>query len=355
MTKAPKILLSLSCLLAASTPLCLALEHSPAKQIYVPASQIPRRYDSEMFNGTEAVPSTNSTSSLYKVPTHYGKPPSKATSSASALSAIHKPLPVKKVSKPTVYKKSTDPFVQQTGSQFQSELAIKHADALIAQGKLKDAQAVLMKVQRTFPQEAKLKDKIAQVSVLRSHHFLKTGDHLQAASQSRMALAFDTDNDKAKDTLDKALKGMNVDPSSSTARLKQGHTLFSQGKTLEAAIEYRAALHNPLQLDSHSEALVGLGNIAAHHKDFTNAKANYEAALHQNPNSSNALRQYGLFQYKQNELINANRNLSKALIVNPSDAAAKEKLIELWQQQVATRPSDALTHLGMARAYQLGR
>ena len=71
MTKAPKILLSLSCLLAASTPLCLALEHSPAKQIYVPASQIPRRYDSEMFNGTEAVPSTNSTSSLYKVPTHY--------------------------------------------------------------------------------------------------------------------------------------------------------------------------------------------------------------------------------------------------------------------------------------------
>lgn len=306
-----------------------------------------------MFNGTEAVPSTNSTSSLFRAPSNYGKPQAKSISSASSLNSTHKPLPVKKVSKPTVYKKSTDPFVQQTGSQFQSELAIKHADALIAQGKLKDAQAVLMKVQRTFPQEAKLRDKIAQVSVLRSHHYLKTGDHLQAASQSRMALAFDTHNEKAKDTLDKALQGMNVDPSSSQARLKQGHTLFSQGKTLEAAIEYRAALHNPAQLDSHSEALVGLGNIAAHHKDFTNAKANYEAALHQNPNSSTALRQYGLFQFKQNELINANRNLSKALIVNPSDVAAKEKLIELWQQQVATRPDDAVTHLGMARAYQL--
>ncbi len=353
MIKAPKILLSISCLLAASTPLCLASEHSPAKQIYVPASQIPRRYDSEMFNGTEAVPSTNSSSSLFRAPSNYGKPQAKTTSSASSLNSTHKPLPVKKVSKPPIYKKSTDPFVQQTGSQFQSELAIKHADALIAQGKLKDAQAVLMKVQRTFPQEAKLKDKIAQVSVLRSHHYLKTGDHLQAASQSRMALAFDTHNEKAKDTLDKALQGMNVDPSSSQARLKQGHTLFSQGKTLEAAIEYRAALHNQAQLDSHSEALVGLGNIAAHHKDFTNAKANYEAALHQNPNSSMALRQHGLFQYKQNELINANRNLSKALIINPSDVAAKEKLIELWQQQVATRPDDALTHLGMARAYQL--
>lgn len=301
-------MLSLSCLLAASTTLCQAVDHPQAKQIYVPASQIPRRYDSEMFNGTEAVPSANTTSSLFKAPSSYGKPQGKTTSSASALSATHKPLLTKKVSKPTVYKKTSDPFVQQTGSQFQSELAIKHADALIAQGKLKDAQAVLMKVQRTFPQETKLKDKIAHVSMLRSNHFLKSGDHLQAASQSRMALAFDSNNEKAKDSLDQALKGMNVDPASSQARLKQGHTLFSQGKTLEAAIEYRAALHNPLQLDSHSEALVGLGNIAAHHKDLTNAKANYEAALQQNPNSSTALRQYGLFQYKQNELINANRN-----------------------------------------------
>ena len=354
MTKAPKILLSLSCLLAASTPLCLAADKAvPAKQIYVPASQIPRRYDSEMFYGTEAVPTTNKTSTLYKAPSTYGKTPSKTSSSASALSSASKPLPVKKVSKPTVYKKTTDPFVQQTGSQFQAELAIKHADALIAQGKLKDAQAVLMKVHRNFPQESKLKDKIAHVSVLRSHHYLKSGDHSEAASQSRMALAFDSNNEKAKDSLNQALKGMNVDPASSAARLKQGHTLFSQGKTLEAAIEYRAALHNPLQMDSHAEALVGLGNIAAHHKDLTNAKANYEAALHQNPNSSTALRQYGIFQFKQNELINANRNLSKALIVNPADAAAKEKLIELWQQQIAVRPDDAVTHLGMARAYQL--
>lgn len=355
MTKAPKILLSISCLLATSTPLCLAADKPPTpKQIYVPASQIPRRYDSEMFYGTEAVPTSSSSSNLFKAPSIYGKPQGKTTSSASALSTNHKPLPVKKVTKPSVvYKKTSDPFVQQTGSQFQSELAIKHADALIAQGKLKDAQAVLMKVQRTFPGETKLKDKIAQVSILRSHHYLKTGDHLQAASQSRMALAFDSNSEKAKDSLDQALKGMNVDPSSSQARLKQGHALFSQGKTLEAAIEYRAALHNSPQLDSHSEALVGLGNIAAHHKDLTNAKANYEAALQQNPNSSSALRQYGLFQYKQNELINANRNLSKALIVNPADAAAKEKLIELWQQQVAVRPNDAITHLGMARAYQL--
>ncbi|MCW5824593.1 MAG: tetratricopeptide repeat protein [Cyanobacteria bacterium TGS_CYA1] len=355
MTKAPKILLSISCLLATTTSVCIAADGPKTpKQIYVPASQIPRRYDSEMFYGTEAVPTSSSSSNLFKAPSIYGKPQGKSTSSASALSTNHKPLPVKKVAKPpVVYKKTSDPFVQQTGSQFQSELAIKHADALIAQGKLKDAQAVLMKVQRTFPGETKLKDKIAQVSVLRSHHYLKTGDHLQAASQSRMALAFDTNSEKAKDSLDQALKGMNIDPASSQARLKQGHTLYSQGKTLEAAIEYRAALHNSPQLDSHSEALVGLGNIAAHHKDVTNAKANYEAALQQNPNSSSALRQYGLFQYKQNELINANRNLSKALIVNPADAAAKEKLIELWQQQVAVRPNDAITHLGMARAYQL--
>ncbi len=324
---------------------CNAYDHSQVKQVYVPASHIPRRYDNEMFFGDLADPVSNPAQTK-----------STAATVHSAVNQAHqaaKSVPIKKVAKPSIYKKASDPFVQVTGAQFQADTAIKHADTLIAQGKLKDAQALLLKVQKTFPQQPKLHDKISQVSVLRSHHYLKTGDHNSAASQSRLALAFDHDNEKAKESLDRALQNMNIDPKSSTARLKQGHVLFSQGKTLEAAIEYRAALHSPLQDNSHAEALVGLGNIAVHHKDLVNAKANYEAALTQNPNSASAYRQYGILQYKQNELIKANRNLSKALIVNPNDGAAKEKLIELWQHQVMARPNDAVTHLGMARAYQL--
>jgi tetratricopeptide (TPR) repeat protein len=72
-------------------------------------------------------------------------------------------------------------------------------------------------------------------------------------------------------------------------------------------------------------------------------------------NSSDALKQRGLYRYAMGDLVGANSDLSKALSLSPHDKQAAEALLDLWRRQVSANPMAVNGHLGLARAYlQIG-
>jgi tetratricopeptide (TPR) repeat protein len=224
-----------------------------------------------------------------------------------------------------------------------------HADALAKEGKLQEAQELLEKYDKTYPKNAAIDSKLSQISLERAKYYVRHDDYVEGAKQARIALAHNSSNTEAKHVLDQVLRHHGIEPSHSHSRVKIGDVLFSQGKLKEARVEYEAALKS----DHSTAAYIGLGNISLRENKLKEAKSDYQLALEKEPESSVALRQLGIVRYKLKDVVGANTDLSRALVINQDDKLAGQTLVELWQRQVSMRPKDANSHLGLARAYQL--
>jgi len=226
---------------------------------------------------------------------------------------------------------------------------VSRADLLAKEGKLQESQELLEKYEKTYPNNSTLDHKLSQVSLERAKYYMRHDDYVEGAKQARIALAHNSSNTEAKHALEQILRHHGVDPHHSLSRVKTGDVLFSQGKLKEARVEYDAAL----KVDHSTQAYIGLGNISLREHKLKEAKSHYQMALEKEPESSVALRQMGIVRYKLKDVVGANTDLSRALVLNQDDKLAGQTLTELWQRQVSMRPKDANSHLGLARAYQL--
>lgn len=362
-----------------------------AKKIIVPPSRIPRRYDYDSMSGTVATPSPSASPSYYatypsqssSITTSSGTtrakpikknknglvppPPPVAPSLLPASLARDIPPPPPNVPsytrapKPaaatsnrfsphqTKFHPDRHPYGKNRVHSYASGQVVARAKKLIATGHLKDAQELLAKNHKTYPKNQEIKKLLTEVSIDRSKYYLRKDSYKEAATQARVALAYNSESKDARSMLNQALRHQGIDSLSSSARLAQAQTLFTHGKLEEAKIEYDESI----KLSPSDTAYIGLGNVAYSQGSLKTAKAHYQKALGMHPQSSIALRQLGITRYKLSDVVGANADLTRALVLDPNDKLASQTLIDLWQRQVATRPNDANSHLGLARAYQL--
>lgn len=234
-----------------------------------------------------------------------------------------------------------------------SSLAATRATArvqqLTSEGRFGQAQELLKTYLRAYPRDKTLKREYVKVAVQHAQKQLSSNDVTGAASSLRDGLSVDPNYLPARDLLGRTLSQSGVNPLSPVDRLKIANQLLAEGRTTDAGIEYQAAL----QLKPSAEGYVGLGDVAMHEGRRDDAKAQYQRALEVSPNSSLALRQMGVLLLQRNDVVGANSDLSRALVISPADKIASKNLIDLWQRQVAINPKCATGHFGLARAYQL--
>lgn len=367
---------------------CDAADFRHAKKIVVPASNIPRRYDYDTSSGRESglpagyetTPTAASTtyssgSANYNAAPKSGLVPPPPPVTPSLLpSSMAGDVPPPPVAPPIVsqgssgssgkYQTTSGDPTRATGVDRHSgntkayklgaetstvSHVTAHADTLVKEGKLQEAQELLEKYEKIYPKNAAINSKLSQVSLDRAKYYVRHDNYVEGAKQARIALAHNSSNTEAKHVLEQVLRHHGVEPNHSLSRVKLGDVLFSQGKLKEARVEYDAAI----KADHSTAAYIGLGNIALRENKLKEAKAHYQLALEKEPESSVALRQLGVVRYKLKDVVGANTDLSRALVINQDDKQAGQTLVELWQRQVSMHPRDANSHLGLARAYQL--
>ncbi|MBS2010199.1 MAG: tetratricopeptide repeat protein [Cyanobacteria bacterium SZAS TMP-1] len=225
------------------------------------------------------------------------------------------------------------------------------AESLSKQGHLAEAQEVLNRAVQEHPREVVLRSELSKISLERARFFSKQGNAQEAASQARMAIAYGSAYSSASESayslLASNLSKAGIDPRNPEARASLGQSLLAENKPLEAEIEYRQAIKLKPTVDSY----IGAGSAAMQTGNKTSAKLDFQKALELNPNSEAALSRLGAVRYQLNDFVGANADLTRALVMNSQDTFAAQTLIDLWQRQVAARPEDASTHLGLARAY----
>ena len=388
----------------ASSQKCDAADFRHAKKVVVPATTIPRRYDYGTSGGREAGIPAGYESNYGEASSSYSASYPSTTSTAVPHSSISgssglvpPPPPVSPSLLPSSMAgdvpppPSAPPIVSRTGSTASAAATtvsssgyqttngdptrptgtdkhsgntkayklgaenstvanvVAQADQLVKDGKLQQAQELLEKYDKVYPKNAAIDSKLSQVSLDRAKYYVRHDDYVEGAKQARIALAHNSSNTEAKHVLEQVLRHHGIEPNHSMSRVKLGDVLFSQGKLKEARVEYDAAL----KADHSTGAYIGLGNISLRENKLKDAKTNYQLALDKDPESAVALRQLGIVRYKLKDVVGANTDLSRALVLNQSDKLAGQTLVELWQRQVSLRPKDANSHLGLARAYQL--
>lgn len=357
-----------------------AADFKHAKKIIVPPTRIPRRYDYDAMGGRIAKPSStyyqsqpdsSSDSSSYEIDPASGNTSSSSKRSGK-LELVPPPPPVAPSLLPTSMASEVPPpppsAVPASSSSLNSRRFSPHsqrfpapaknsvsghvvsrAEALAAQGHLKDAQELLIKNAGTHRKDAAFTRAVEKVSNDRAKYYLRKDNYGEAARQARTALSYAPSSPESKSLLNQALRHQGVDPLNSNSRLTEARKLFTQGRYDQARVEYtQAGLLKP-----SAEAEIGLGNIAFREGKFKTAKSKYQKALDLSPQSSVAMRQLGITRYKLTDVVGANADLTRALVQDPTDKLARDNLVDLWQRQVAMRPNDANSHLGLARAYQL--
>lgn len=375
---------------------CQAADFRHAKKIIVPATNIPRRYDYSSSGGRESgLPAgyeanydssyapQDSSSSSTKTSKYGLVPPPPPVTPSLLPSSMAGDIPPPPSAPPIVSRASStstagvqqsigsNGYQQTSGDPTRSTALSRHvannktnklgaetsiisqvtaqSDALVKEGKLQEAQDLLEKYEKTYPKNITLDHKLSEVSLERAKYYIRHDDYVEGAKQARIALHHNSNNTEAKHALDQTLRHHGVDPDHAMSRVKMGDMLFSQNKLKEAQVEYDAAL----KIHHSGEAYIGLGNIALRENKLKEAKTHYQLALEKEPESSVALRQLGIVRYKLKDVVGANADLSRALVLNQDDKVAGQTLIELWQRQVSMRPNDANSHLGLARAHQL--
>ncbi|MBX9695236.1 MAG: tetratricopeptide repeat protein, partial [Cyanobacteria bacterium] len=136
--------------------------------------------------------------------------------------------------------------------------AVPHANKLLQEGKLEEAQSLLERYHKSFPDNSEIKNKLAETNVLRAKYYLRQDNYAEGANHARQALFYQGSNTEAKSVLSQALKHQGINDLDVNHRLAQGHLLLSQGKLNEAKVEYQQANAIQPSADSH----IGLGNVA---------------------------------------------------------------------------------------------
>ncbi len=227
------------------------------------------------------------------------------------------------------------------------------ADAMVKSGHLAEAQEALTRVVQEHPHEPVLRAQLSTISLDRARFYSKLGNHQDAASQARLAIAYGSAYSSASESayalLANSLTKAGVDPRSASARASLGQSLLSQHNPIEAEIEFRQAI----KLKPQSDYYLGAGTASLQSGNKTSAKLDFQKALELNPESQPAMSKLGEVRYQMRDYVGANADLTRALVMDSQDTEAAQTLIDLWQRQVATRPGDAGAHLGLARAYQV--
>ncbi len=332
----------------------IAGDFSHAKQVYVPPSRIIRRVDfaSMREEGTATPPATPSYASA--------KPKASAPKTARITktgSAIKHTASASSTRKPTTAGAPLPPPLSSSSSLLSSvrskmdpALAAKMestARQLIKSGRLDEAQRLLEKLSQSPEDQALLKE-VSGLSVDRARELLKQGNLHEALLSTRQTLRADPSNSAAQGLLNQIHKQNGLDPTNLQDRIQAANKLYSLGHYQEAEVEYRATL----AIKPTAEAQIGLSKVAARLRGYLAAKQELEKALELDSNSSAVRRELGLLHLNQGDVVGANSELSRALILDPKDNVSGTALISLWQGQVSKLPN-ANSHLGLARAYQL--
>lgn len=357
---------SFAMLVAASLPLAVAQpawaqadRFTHAKKTVVPSSRFNRRFDDEsvsfpevtpLTSAPKATPSASSATSPKSVTTGIAPVPAV---SATVSPEVPPVAPSRNGAGLSAEARSVDWTATSRPTDVPSSAVLAKAKArvqpLLNSGKYDTAQSLMQTYVKQYPQDKLLKAELAKVAVKNSEHKLQQSLPQAAASCARVALSADPNYQPARTTLSQALTKLGIDPSNPAERLKLADGLLAQSRSQEAVVEYAESL----RFKPTAEAHIGLGDAhwRSGRKDL--AKTEYQRALELNQKSSLAYRQLGILKYQENDIVGANADLSKALILNPNDKPAGTHLVELWRAQVSRSPNLANSHMGLARAYQL--
>jgi len=227
------------------------------------------------------------------------------------------------------------------------------AEALVKKGKASEAQTLLGGYVKTYPHEKALSTELSKISLHRAQGHAKAGNHEAATQQARLAITHGENSPEiiqaAHGTLNSSLQKIGVKANAPEDRFDLGTKLMGQARYDEAAIEYSAAA----KLKPSVEAYLGAGGASMKGGHQLQAKKYFQEALELNPESQPALRELGIARYHLKDYAGASADLTRALVINSGDKEAAHTLLELWHHQVASRPTDANAHLGLARAYQV--
>lgn len=227
------------------------------------------------------------------------------------------------------------------------------AEALVKKGKAAEAQTLIGGYLKSNPHEKTLATELSKISLQRAQSQAKAGNHEAATEQARLAITHGEHAPEivqaAHGTLNSSLQKIGVKANAPEDRFDLGTKLMGQARYDEAIIEYSAVA----KLKPSVEAYLGAGGAAMKGGHQLQAKKYFQEALELNPNSEPALRELGIARYHLKDYAGASADLTRALVINSGDKEAASTLLELWHHQVASRPTDANSHLGLARAYQV--
>lgn len=170
-----------------------------------------------------------------------------------------------------------------------------------------------------------------------------------AAHLFRKALTAAGDNAMADRLLKETIKRSGLDPNDAANRLGLGDELAASGDLDGAMIEYKEAM----KLDPGAKTYTKMGDMALRYGQIANAISWYRQAITKDPEYGMAHRQLGMMYLAQKDYTSGAAELRKAVILNPSDIAAGQALVELWRKQVASNPMLSENRLGLAGALQL--
>jgi len=357
-SRSPFPLLVASLLMIAPGPACFAADFSHAQKIFVPASRIDRRVDFTSLQGREAAPAASPDNQTpgdagvnYPAPSKAGlvppPPPVPPTSTKSTLVPPPPPSPPILPGSPAAPPATGS--LKAIAAPASAEQARKKAAELVRQGKLEEADQVLRGAYKSAPRNTLVVRDLLNLSVMRGRKLLAAGELDAAGKAAREALYVDASSTVAADLLNQILTRQGINPKDPAARLRLADHFVTDGKDAAAGVEYRAAL----KLKASAAGHVGLGDIAARAGNKQKARQEYQLALEVDANSGAAHRQMGLLRQSMGDVVGANADLSRAVIIDRQDKAAGSALVELWQKQVSALPNDANSHMGLARAYQL--
>jgi len=223
------------------------------------------------------------------------------------------------------------------------------AQKLVKLGKLDHARQVILTSLRSHPGDDRLRRDLLDVDMKRSKYLLTQKQFDAASSALREGLYWVPTSTIALQSLSDILRGQGINVSDAAARLQLADVFAGQNKNTDAFVEYRISAN----ITSTAAAYIGLGNIAYRFGEAKEAKGFYGQAVSLQPNSAATHRQLGLFDLAINDMVGANSELSRALIIDPSDKVSARSLVGLWQRQVSMNTNDVNNHLGLARAYLL--
>ena len=320
-----------------------------AQHVFVPPTSIPRHFDSESLNYGNAtgdspdiypshdlgIGSTNG--ARVRTTTQNGKSFNKTFYESSR---TNQPKAAASSAANNDASPAMNAFVTQARAK---------AQLLVKQGKLAAAEDMLQTDLKAVPKSRGLQTELANVRVARARYALKTGDTAQATQHAEAALLVQPDNAGAKAVLAEANQKSSATTASIAEHLSRAKTLTAQASYTEANKEIASAM----RIKDTSDVHVSMGDLAYKQGNVETARSEYAKALQMDPESGAALRQTGIFKLHENDIAGANKDLSRALIINSKDKEAGLALQKIWQGQVAKNPTSANAHLGLARAYQL--